>query len=180
VALHLEDADVAVANVDHAGVFARPVDDMRALGRELAQMKARRLIGAMLVPHRRDDAELGEGRRPANQRDEPRIFVGFEPMRDRERFVDLGFGFAQRAVSLDRRNCAEIDPGREDHNRPAICSGRQTSSSTLASIALVSSIPRNFMPSGERACRHSYPNKSLNIPVRIDRLKAFSSFSRSL
>ncbi len=50
----------------------------------------------MLVPHRRDDAEFGEGRRPADQLHEPRIFVGFEAMRDGEVFVDLGFGFAQR------------------------------------------------------------------------------------
>jgi hypothetical protein len=50
----------------------------------------------MLVPHRRDDAEFGEGRRPADQRDEPRVFVRLEPMRDGERFVDLRFGFAQR------------------------------------------------------------------------------------
>src|SRR6202035_2990553 len=88
--------DVAVSDVNHARVLARPVDDMRALGWQLAQMKARRLIRAMLVPHRRDDAELGEGRRPADQRDEPRIFVGLKAMRDGERLVDLGFGFAQR------------------------------------------------------------------------------------
>ena len=96
VALHLEHADVAIADVDHARVLARPIDDMRALGRQLAQVKARRLVRAMLVPHRRDDAEFGEARRPADQRDEPRIFVGLEAMRDGERLVDLGFGFAQR------------------------------------------------------------------------------------
>jgi hypothetical protein len=96
VALHLEYADVAVANVDHARVLARPVNNVRAFGRQLAQMKARRLVRAMLVPHRRDDAELGEGRGPADQRDEPRIFVRLEAMRDGERFVHLGFGFAQR------------------------------------------------------------------------------------
>ena len=40
VALHLEDADVAIADVDDARVLARPVDDMRALGRQLAQVQA--------------------------------------------------------------------------------------------------------------------------------------------
>jgi hypothetical protein len=49
----------------------------------------------MLVPHRRDDAEFGEGRGPADQRDEPRVFVGFQAMRDSELFVNLRFGFAQ-------------------------------------------------------------------------------------
>ena len=59
-------------------------------------MKARGLVRAMLVPHRRDDTELGKAGRPADQLDEPRIFVGLEAMRDGERLVDLGFGFAQR------------------------------------------------------------------------------------
>ena len=36
VALHLEHADVAIADVDHARVLARPVDDVRARGRQLA------------------------------------------------------------------------------------------------------------------------------------------------
>ena len=101
--LHLEHADVAVADVDDARVLARAVDDSRALGRQLAQVQARRLVRAMLVPHRRDDAEFGEGRRPADQRDEARIFVGFEPMRDGELFVDLGFGVAQRLRSFGLR-----------------------------------------------------------------------------
>jgi hypothetical protein len=52
----------------------------------------------MLVPHGRDDAELGEGWGAADQRDEPRIFVRLEAMRDSERFVDLRFGFAQDLV----------------------------------------------------------------------------------
>ena len=50
----------------------------------------------MLVPHRRDNAEFGEGGVAADQRDEARIFVGLEPMRDGERLIDLGFGSAQR------------------------------------------------------------------------------------
>ena len=54
----------------------------------------------MLVPHRRDDAELGKGRRPADQRDKARIFVRLKPMRDSERFVDLRFDFAQRTSAF--------------------------------------------------------------------------------
>ena len=54
----------------------------------------------------------------------------------------------------------------------------QTSSSWLASIVIDSSIPRNFIPSGERVSRHSFPNKSLNIDVIMERLKPFSSPSR--
>ena len=93
--LHLEDANVAIADVDHARVLARPMDDMGALSRQLAQVEARGLVRAMLVPHRRDDAEFGEGWDAADQRDETRIFVRLEAMGDGELFVDLGFGFAQ-------------------------------------------------------------------------------------
>ena len=53
----------------------------------------------MLVPHRRNDAELGEGRVAADQRDEARVFVRFEAMSDGERFVDLRFRGAQSLVS---------------------------------------------------------------------------------
>ena len=41
VALHLEDAGLAVADVDHAGIFARPLDDPGGGGRQFFQMQAR-------------------------------------------------------------------------------------------------------------------------------------------
>ena len=89
VALHLEDAGEPVADVDDAGVLARALDDPGRLGRQLAQVQAGRFIGAMLVPHRGDDAKLGERRRPADQLDETGIFLGREPMSDRQRLIDL-------------------------------------------------------------------------------------------
>ena len=52
----------------------------------------------MLVPHRRDDAELGEGGRPADQGDEARVFVGLQSMGDSEPLVDL------RLVNAHRRS----------------------------------------------------------------------------
>ena len=97
VALHLEHADIAIADVDDARVLARPEDDLRALGRQLAQVQAGRFVRAMLVPHRRDDAELGEARRTADELDEARVFVRLQAMLDGERFVDLGFLGVQRA-----------------------------------------------------------------------------------
>ena len=97
VALHLEDDRVAVADVDDAGVLARALDHPRGLGRQFPQMEARRLVGTMLVPHRRDDAELGVARRAPDQGDEPLIFLGFQPMADRQRLVDLRFFVAQIA-----------------------------------------------------------------------------------
>jgi hypothetical protein len=63
VALHLEHHREPVADVDDAGVLARALDHPGRLGRQPAQMHLRGLVGAVLVPHRREDAELGEARR---------------------------------------------------------------------------------------------------------------------
>ena len=97
MALHLEDAGLAVADVDDAGVLARPLNDPGRLGRQAAQMQPRRLVGAMLVPHRREDAELGEGRRPADEREDALIFVRLQPMRGDEFGGDWRF-FEQRRL----------------------------------------------------------------------------------
>ena len=97
VALHLEDAGDAVADVDDAGVLAGPLDDPGRLGRQAAQMQPRGFVGAMLVPHRREDAELGEGRRAADQsRRGALIFVRLEAVLGDEfrgdgRFVGRSF-----------------------------------------------------------------------------------------
>jgi hypothetical protein len=58
MALHLEDAGVAVVDVDDPGVLARPADDPRALGWKFAEVDLRRLVGAVLGPHHREDAQL--------------------------------------------------------------------------------------------------------------------------
>ncbi len=71
VALHLEHASQAVADVDDAGVLARALDHPRALGRQRAQMDLGRLVRAVLVPHRRKDAELGQ--RSARARSDSRM-----------------------------------------------------------------------------------------------------------
>ena len=51
VAFHLENGGVAVADIDYAGVLARALQHPRRFGRQLAQMRARRFVGAMLAPH---------------------------------------------------------------------------------------------------------------------------------
>ena len=58
VALHLEDGDEPLADVDDAGVLARSLDHHLAAGRQRAQPFLRRFVGAMLVPHGGEDAEL--------------------------------------------------------------------------------------------------------------------------
>ena len=68
VALHLEDRDQPVADVDHAGILARAADHPGGLGRELAEVDLRGFVGAVLAPHHREDAELDQVRRPAEDR----------------------------------------------------------------------------------------------------------------
>src|ERR1700682_3674807 len=91
VALHLEGAGEPIADVDYPSVFARPLDDPWRLGWEFAQMNPRRFIGAMLVPHRRENAELGESRCAADEGEEARIFVRLQAMRGNEFRGDFGF-----------------------------------------------------------------------------------------
>ena len=80
VALHLEDAGQPVADIDHTGILARPLDHPGRAGGQSAQVLARGFVGAMLVPHGRDDAELGQGRLAPDQGSEARIFIGLEPV----------------------------------------------------------------------------------------------------
>src|SRR6266850_2226972 len=65
VRFHLEDRDAPLPDVHDAGVLAGPVDDPGAGRRQVLQMDLARLVGAVLRPHRGEDAELGVGRRAA-------------------------------------------------------------------------------------------------------------------
>ncbi len=60
VALDLEHRGQAVTEVDHARVLARAADHLRPLGRQQLQPALRRLVGAVLAPHHREDAELDQ------------------------------------------------------------------------------------------------------------------------
>ena len=60
MAFHLEDDGVAVADVDDAGILARALQHPRRFGRQAAQMRARRFVGAMLAPHHGKDAKLDQ------------------------------------------------------------------------------------------------------------------------
>ncbi len=93
VALHLEDAGVAVVDVDHAGVLAGAADDALARHRELHQLLLGRLVGTMLGPHDREDAQLdlvGLAAQPVQQ---DLIFIGGEAVL----FGQLGDGLLGRA-----------------------------------------------------------------------------------
>ncbi len=95
VALHLEDRRLAVADVDHAGILAGAADHLRAGGGELLQMGAARFVRAMLGPHHREDAELGEIGLAAHRDEHALIFFGGQPVLG----DDLG-GDLAHAVSL--------------------------------------------------------------------------------
>ena len=60
VRFDLEDRREAVADIDGAGVLARALQNARALCRQLPQVHARALVAAVLRPHHREDAELGD------------------------------------------------------------------------------------------------------------------------
>lgn len=100
VAFHLEDDAVAVIDIDHAGVFARALNDARPLGRQRAQPLLGRLVGAVLVPHGREDAELGEGRLAPDQAEDALVFVRLQPVRcDEVRGDGAGVGNRHRRPS---------------------------------------------------------------------------------
>ena len=91
VALHLEHDGQAIADVDHAGVLARPLDHPRRLGRQPAQMHFRGFVRAVLVPHRREDAELGEARLAPDQVEDALVLVRLEAVLGDQFGSDVGF-----------------------------------------------------------------------------------------
>src|SRR3954453_983352 len=86
MALHLEDGGVAVADIDHPGIFARPADHPRRLRRKLFQMDSGALVAAMLRPHDREDAQLDQLWLPPQRLQDALIFLG------RKTVLSNGFG----------------------------------------------------------------------------------------
>ncbi len=113
VALHLEDqrhllAVGTVADIDDAGILARPADHLRAGGGQGAQPFLRRFVGTMLVPHRRKDTEFGEGGRAADDLEEAGVFVRRHAVRGDEGVGDLRLGHLWPPCRL----CAPFRGGR--------------------------------------------------------------------
>src|ERR1022692_859701 len=80
VRLDFESDDVAAADIDDAGVLAGALHHQLAARRQLLQMHARALIGAVLAPHDGEDAELGVGGLAAQDIDHLLILGGRELM----------------------------------------------------------------------------------------------------
>jgi len=59
VRLDFERAGPAVANVNDAGIFTRPLHHQLAARGQTLQVNARRFIGTVLAPHHAEDAEFG-------------------------------------------------------------------------------------------------------------------------
>jgi hypothetical protein len=83
VRLDLERDRLAVTEVDHAGVLARPLQHALARGRESSQQPRGMLVAAMLRPEQREDGELEVVRLADEQLDDARV---------------LGVGEAERLV----------------------------------------------------------------------------------
>jgi len=76
VRLDLEGDGHAVAHVDDARVLlARPHEDLLALGREGLQHRPGVLVGAVLRPHHREDAQLGVRRLPPEDLEDLLVLV---------------------------------------------------------------------------------------------------------
>ncbi len=78
VRFDLEGDDVAAADIDDAGVFARALDDELAARGQLLQVDAGALVGAVLAPHDAEDSELGEVGFAAEDGDDFLVLLGRE------------------------------------------------------------------------------------------------------
>ena len=76
VRLDLENRRQPVADVDRAGILARPLQDAAARGGQRPQVHARALVAAVLGPHHREDAELGEVGLAAHQLADAVVLLG--------------------------------------------------------------------------------------------------------
>src|SRR5215471_19651672 len=75
VGFDFESAGPTVADVDDAGVFARPLNHQLASRREPFEMSTRRFVGTMLAPHHAEDAQLRERRLVAQRALNSRVLV---------------------------------------------------------------------------------------------------------
>ncbi len=100
MALHLEHGGLAIAEIDHAGILAGTLDHLRTRRRQLLQPDARGFVGAMLRPHHREDAELGQRRLASELFQQAAIFVRVEPMLRDDLICD--------AVSPLGRSCRDV------------------------------------------------------------------------
>ena len=89
VAFHFENRRITIANINHTGIFARPLNDLRAIDRQFFQPFARGFIRAMLRPHDGKHAKLGIiGRAPHMRADHLKL-VRRQPVFGDQRIGDF-------------------------------------------------------------------------------------------
>ena len=91
VRLDLEGAGPAIADVDDAGVLARPLHHAAAVRRKPLQVHSRRLVGAVLAPHHAEDAQLGERRLAPERLQNAVVFFWRDSMVAEHFWSDGGF-----------------------------------------------------------------------------------------
>ncbi len=99
MALHLEDHDIAIVEIDDARVLAGADDDPLAGRRQPLQMQPRGFVGAVFAPHDGEDSELDDGGLAAENGKDPLVLVALEAVLgdelgcDDELLGGLGNGF---------------------------------------------------------------------------------------
>src|SRR5258708_22788599 len=108
MAFDFEDRCPSVADIDRAGVLARPLHHQFALRRQLSQVDTRRFVRAMLRPHHRKNPELGVGRRASYYLFDLVVLVRRKS--ERAGLSDIGFRLARkRNRMLAHRALPSID-----------------------------------------------------------------------
>src|SRR5258708_10286468 len=94
MAFDFEDRRPSVADIDRAGILARPLHHQFALRRQLPQMNPRRFVRAMLRPHHRKHSKLGVGRHAPNDFLNFPILLRRKP--ERTGLLDIYFRIARK------------------------------------------------------------------------------------
>jgi len=100
VALDLERDREAVAEVEHAGVLARPLEHTRPVARQAPQEKGGVLVAAVLRPQEGEHGELEVVGLAPEQRDDTSEL----PVREAELTMERLFRDRAQEVSLARRS----------------------------------------------------------------------------
>ena len=104
VGLDLEDRGEAVADVHRARVLARALQDTWSGGRQLPQVDARALVAAVLGPHHREDAELGQRRFALHRPNDAFVLVRLEAVALENSGVDGAHGVVTRSGGRSARS----------------------------------------------------------------------------
>src|SRR5689334_17662200 len=161
VALHLEDAGITVADVDDASVFAGPLQHPRRLRRELAQMDARRLVGAVLAPHHAEDAEFDEARFAVQESLDAAILVVAQPMFGDKLRRDLGHD--KVSIRLSNMPRPSVPPSSGSTTRSGCGMRPKTLRFSLRMPAMLRAEPLGLCPGAYRKTTRPSPSRRLSV-----------------